>query len=104
MLGSCSLTPPTPPTSPLLPYTTLFRSHRTPTRCRSRPTATIDGTYHPTCQWRLLGDEPDDAERRQRELCRERLVVPRVARRLDRSEEHTSELQSLTNLVCRPLP
>src|SRR5262249_60737218 len=22
----------------------------------------------------------------------------------DRSEEHTSELQSLTNLVCRPLP
>src|SRR5262249_59638024 len=31
------------------------------------------------------------------------IVEERVARRLDRSEEHTSELQSLTNLVCRLL-
>src|SRR5438046_7347898 len=30
-------------------------------------------------------------------------VVPRTAARRGRSEEHTSELQSLTNLVCRLL-
>src|SRR5438093_8631966 len=66
-----------PPRSTLFPYTTLFRS--------------------------------GDAHELQREARR-----PRRAERLDRrgrrrrdalrrSEEHTSELQSLTNLVCRLL-
>src|SRR5262249_62419764 len=37
------------------------------------------------------------------ESLRERLTNVPLAQALDRSEEHTSELQSLTNLVCRLL-
>src|SRR5258706_7776548 len=64
-----------PPRSTLFPYTTLFRSSpsATPARCRPRRTP-------PT---------PTPPSRRS------------AGRR--RSEEHTSELQSLTNLVCRLL-
>src|SRR5438093_10291662 len=68
-----------PPRSTLFPYTTLFRSHSPPPppapRCRS--------TVWP---------------RRAR-----RLRPPCARRGHTRSEEHTSELQSLTNLVCRLL-
>src|SRR5256885_3752400 len=74
-----------PPRSTLFPYTTLFRSpdrhvHRVPARAvrpREDPSAPVR--------------------------------VPAVFRRLsrtrrpDRSEEHTSELQSPCNLVCRLL-
>src|SRR5436853_3662096 len=63
-----------PPRSTLFPYTTLFRSRR----CWSRP---------PT-RSRALG-----------------LALAARARpsARDRSEEHTSELQSLRHLVCRLL-
>src|SRR2546430_11417998 len=65
-----------PPRSTLFPYTTLFRSVFTP-----------DGAAAPEAP---------------------RTVVRRVADRLsalgyERSEEHTSELQSQSNLVCRLL-
>src|SRR5262245_66178933 len=63
-----------PPTSPLFPYTTLFRSDRS-----VRPGSTAR--------------RPSPAARRPRD-CR---------RRRERSEEHTSELQSLRHLVCRLL-
>src|SRR2546430_4248953 len=46
------------------------------------------------------GDEPDD-ERPQRHLVRRN--PRRLERARDRSEEHTSELQSQSNLVCRLL-
>src|SRR5258706_15909096 len=66
-----------PPRSTLFPYTTLFRS---------------------------------DLERQFNDLSALRTQVSKlkeelsIARRLEwRSEEHTSELQSLTNLVCRLL-
>src|SRR5262249_62116115 len=36
-------------------------------------------------------------------VCRMRSTPPRTPAREGRSEEHTSELQSLTNLVCRLL-
>src|SRR5258706_10377677 len=64
-----------PPRSTLFPYTTLFRS-------------------------RLRGavDAPERAQHRIVEA----LHAERDAM-LSRSEEHTSELQSLTNLVCRLL-
>src|SRR2546427_3777847 len=76
-----------PPRSTLFPYTTLFRSpsaksdcapaSRSKTRSRSRP-----------------GHEPGSA----------RVPWPCRARHaLARSEEHTSELQSQSNLVCRLL-
>src|SRR5437016_12697466 len=63
-----------PPRSTLFPYTTLFRS-----QARLRAAA-------------QLGD-PDDPHP----------VAPVGQNGCGRSEEHTSELQSLTNLVCRLL-
>src|SRR5699024_12316170 len=71
-----------PPLAPLFPYTTLFRSARWPwTRCTSTRTPTSPST---TARSREAG--PSTAR------CR----CPR------RSEEHTSELQSRFDLVCRP--
>src|SRR5699024_12104948 len=76
--------PPIPPTSTLFPYTTLFRSpHRQIQRgARSQ-------------------DEPIDLRRRGRTAATQpaagRLAPP------GRSEEHTSELQSRFDLVCRLL-
>src|SRR5258705_10306530 len=65
-----------PPRSTLFPYTTLFRSQRRErVRCRSIAAAEVAGAGK--------GD-PDAAPPR-------------------RSEEHTSELQSLRHLVCRLL-
>src|SRR5262249_61591865 len=63
-----------PPRSTLFPYTTLFRSR---------------GFAGRSCRF------PRFANNRGRDAPRER---PQY-----RSEEHTSELQSLTNLVCRLL-
>src|SRR5256885_12415107 len=62
-----------PPRSTLFPYTTLFRSKRR--RSRARP----------------------------RRGCRESAGSARTPRCRWRSEEHTSELQSPCNLVCRLL-
>src|SRR2546427_12151891 len=74
-----------PPRSTLFPYTTLFRSQLAARRCHTRsdlrhtrsgttPLRTGGGR---TCIWR--------------------------GRNAARSEEHTSELQSQSNLVCRLL-
>src|SRR5437016_11412133 len=87
-----------PPRSTLFPYTTLFRSlavgvHEAD-RDRVGPDRTADvvGVDHPVRVDADVGDvEP---------LCLERLAR---AEHGVRSEEHTSELQSLTNLVCRLL-
>src|SRR5690606_40984038 len=89
-----------PPLSPLFPYTTLFRSVAT-TRAET-----------------MLGDtgvavHPDDE--RHRHLVGTEIELPLTGRRIPivadphvdpefgRSEEHTSELQSRENLVCRLL-
>src|SRR5437016_7767027 len=85
---------PPPPRSTLFPYTTLFRSPVGVPRGRG-------------------GDQ--DHQRRPRGRPGDRGDLPRHLRRgpipargtapqhRGRSEEHTSELQSLTNLVCRLL-
>src|SRR2546430_9875515 len=72
-----------PPRSTLFPYTTLFRSRR----------EHVVGATDRTAQPRVL-----------------QAVIPEAGRRVDdtevdaeRSEEHTSELQSQSNLVCRLL-
>src|SRR5690349_23173653 len=64
-----------PPRSTLFPYTTLFRSTRPArsTRCACQPESSCSGGVGP------------------------------AALRLARSEEHTSELQSRRDLVCRLL-
>src|SRR5262249_60492833 len=80
-----------PPTSTLFPYTTLFRSY--PDRARA------DQHRRRGQQWsvyRRAGLRRDRFQRR----CP---VAGNLCAHRDRSEEHTSELQSLTNLVCRLL-
>src|SRR5258706_10257437 len=71
-----------PPRSTLFPYTTLFRSRRRGNRIPQR-----------VCEW----NPRSDANRGRRARTLRRFASDR------RSEEHTSELQSLTNLVCRLL-
>src|SRR2546430_11600832 len=68
-----------PPRSTLFPYTTLFRS----TGQRPPP-----------------GDRPQPASQ---STYPSRTAHPAQSRRTGRSEEHTSELQSQSNLVCRLL-
>src|SRR2546430_13499016 len=81
-----------PPRSTLFPYTTLFRSRLAATRA---------------------AEEADDLSRAERQIDvfehHQRIPV-RLAEGLahaphveERSEEHTSELQSQSNLVCRLL-
>src|SRR2546425_9774280 len=81
-----------PPRSTLFPYTTLFRS-RTPApifpRRGSRARA-----------WRATGLQGDQ---RRTEARRPQACAVAGAVGWGRSEEHTSELQSLAYLVCRLL-
>src|SRR5688572_31749117 len=86
-----------PPRSTLFPYTTLFRSHAQRDRARRhrRPRAA-----EPVDE--ALRHEPAPADRGPR-LRRDRLGRPARAERARRSEEHTSELQPQSNLVCRLL-
>src|SRR5438874_6268705 len=74
-----------PPRSTLFPYTTLFRS--------------------PALSGRYRDLEPvlrDDGERRERQPGTVAVGLRRVGDQ-QRSEEHTSELQSRRDLVCRLL-
>src|SRR2546430_6592643 len=85
-----------PPRSTLFPYTTLFRS-------RGGPIFLADsaGTTHRALAVRLARVVALDADAEALEGPRTRVVDLRG--RLARSEEHTSELQSQSNLVCRLL-
>src|SRR5438093_7584073 len=78
-----------PPRSTLFPYTTLFRS---------RPD--IIGSRHSHHDVGLLDAELEVA---LGQIVGDRAVAGEHRLGLQRSEEHTSELQSLTNLVCRLL-
>src|SRR5437016_9712616 len=78
---------PLPPRSTLFPYTTLFRSGERARRCSRQ-------SRHDLNLFSLFA----------------KLSIMKVTARVfqaladpTRSEEHTSELQSLTNLVCRLL-
>src|SRR5688572_32717753 len=78
---------PPPPSSTLFPYTTLFRSHRSALRKRKCLVRGKDG----------IGNE------RARFSTRDEHLAKISAIGKPRSEEHTSELQSQSNLVCRLL-
>src|SRR5262249_62108627 len=82
-----SLTSRPPPRPTLFPYTTLFRSPRRWRRTQARPMRLF-----------LRGRARLLRLRRHRRCGRAGIVS-----QPNRSEEHTSELQSLTNLVCRLL-
>src|SRR5438046_6408832 len=88
---------PRPPRSTLFPYTTLFRSRDDQRRgFTGRGTNCRGGiTYHFVCGATDYRRLCEDCERDFGGL--EQLGPA------SRSEEHTSELQSLTNLVCRLL-
>src|SRR5438093_10353938 len=87
-----------PTRSTLFPYTTLFRSHSVAGAALYRP----DRGRHPRAG-RRGGVRRVAAQQLRRRRQRERCALVELGRRRERSEEHTSELQSLTNLVCRLL-
>src|SRR2546425_4449271 len=98
-----------PPRSTLFPYTTLFRSNGglvgslQPDICGTGATpSTLDGRERHRLrsdeQLLLLGRELDHAPTAARIAQRREDPAPNP-----RSEEHTSELQSLAYLVCRLL-
>src|SRR5205823_9012180 len=99
---------PQPPTPPLFPYTTLFRSTRAARLGRSPHRLTAGDRQRRRHEERGHGRRTRNRRaalaggtaRRPRRLARGRAVRPA---RLRRSEEHTSELQSLAYLVCRLL-
>src|SRR5689334_24275833 len=92
-----------PPRSTLFPYTTLFRSSYAEEAARGSPDTTADA-----------GPDPATLERAVLWMTRQDLAgfvllgdpqatLPVGAAPIDRSEEHTSELQSQFHLVCRLL-
>src|SRR3712207_8295295 len=84
-----------PPRSTLFPYTTLFRSISVSVylaRNFARTNSTLEAQL---AQVRELSARALEHERKEAEL--------RVRHEQERSEEHTSELQSRQYLVCRLL-
>src|SRR5207247_11164121 len=79
-----------PPTSTLFPYTTLFRSERH--RYQRPESVAVEQRGLRARRLQRLGP-----------LDRLRLALPPGEPRSERSEEHTSELQSRVDLVCRLL-
>src|SRR2546426_8674905 len=97
-----------PPRSTLFPYTTLFRSPRRLEWGARHVEPQIDALHQVVREVHLVvfqeGDpalEPGFARERVHAL--EHLLAGLVGRVRLRSEEHTSELQSPCNLVCRLL-
>src|SRR5438093_7864606 len=87
-----------PPSSPLFPYTTLFRS------CTINNEAGVKAmTIRASIARQYGAEDPADSIATfplpQMDWLKERCSMFSC----HRSEEHTSELQSLTNLVCRLL-
>src|SRR5205814_3314833 len=97
-----------PPRSPLFPYTPLFRSQQLLTgrlaAAADCATLKLPAQVRPLCptpaEQQALG--PDGLEHLGRSPLHT-APVPPGARDDLRSEEHTSELQSLRHLVCRLL-
>src|SRR5207247_10879835 len=99
----CSLSP-HPPRSTLFPYTTLFRSYDEGDDALVRSSISMSD----------LGPrrEPEDAKERMSRRWTDEKDIPKLALlpfaffaifASSRSEEHTSELQSRVDLVCRLL-
>src|SRR5260370_26942455 len=83
-----------PPRSTLFPYTTLFRSKPL---VRTSPSREVRGSD------RCRGLTPRRSQSRPEKSRRQSPCRNRTPRKASRSEEHTSELQSHLNLVCRLL-
>src|SRR5690349_24757372 len=83
---------PRPPRSTLFPYTTLFRSLAE--ELRDREHAELAAVDRRLREWDRVGDD---------DLVEHALGDALDGRAGERSEEHTSELQSRRDLVCRLL-
>src|SRR2546430_7808839 len=87
-----------PPRSTLFPYTTLFRSiHELAARMKYAESCVPSTTIQIQPRWTSFGS------RSQPKIQRPMKVDSRKNASRPRSEEHTSELQSQSNLVCRLL-
>src|SRR2546430_5579349 len=86
-----------PPRSTLFPYTTLFRSESDTVRAYERRFGARVRAAHDLASLRGLRDRDLDAFFRHPANEFQMRVIAK------RSEEHTSELQSQSNLVCRLL-
>src|SRR5688572_32060628 len=98
-----------PPRSTLFPYTTLFRSQRRAVLLEAEIRVVVESDVHARA--------PEREGRRQQahDTCRDQeldesshwhlllLEADPALAAVTRSEEHTSELQSQSNLVCRLL-
>src|SRR5256885_5532661 len=93
-----------PPRSTLFPYTTLFRSsflHPELLHCVGQICATHverEGRPHFSGEFEPIGINIGDND-----VARAGVLADRDRQKNGRSEEHTSELQSPCNLVCRLL-
>src|SRR3712207_8441792 len=83
-----------PPRSTLFPYTTLFRSAQSRKRVTQCKDSTTTGSGCLQSTHRTRGEKPKDTINSH---------VSTRKRTSQRSEEHTSELQSRQYLVCRLL-
>src|SRR5205823_14962770 len=91
------LLPPRPPRSTLFPYTTLFRSRRSCSRVHNTSPVCASTRTSPRQTTRpFVGWVTQTGTRQQTRS-------PIRSSGSSRSEEHTSELQSLAYLVCRLL-
>src|SRR2546430_8760562 len=89
-----------PPRSPLFPYTTLFRSELADLGTAKRVIVDKDST--------TIVEGGGDRKSIQGRIAAIRKQIEATTsdydrEKLERSEEHTSELQSQSNLVCRLL-
>src|SRR2546426_11344974 len=97
-----------PPRSTLFPYTTLFRSHEIEPQAIAAPPSRDPPRAHPFLSQRLDAGVPEgvvgnagDVVAPHAEMAEGDGDVRLRPAEAGRSEEHTSELQSPCNLVCR---
>src|SRR5205085_6828451 len=100
---------PEPPTSPLFPYTTLFRSTNSlipnhsknfnPPQKKSSIPSTSPAPESPSSPTAKFSGAAASVKLTSRRIA----TSPATPNSASRSEEHTSELQSQSNLVCRLL-
>src|SRR5206468_12126634 len=88
-----------PQRSPVFPYTTLFRSRTV----KSLPQVTRNRPSRLNTAWRISAVCPARARASSPVCTSHRRMVRSAPAETRRSEEHTSELQSRSELVCRLL-
>src|SRR5438034_4274374 len=90
-----------PPTSTLFPYTTLFRSNGQD--CRMGGQSLSDAQISRRCNRIVKWSAHASLDSFGRPMASANVSHPGRTVRPERSEEHTSELQSHSDLVCRLL-